>query len=704
MDTTPALDRVPLLNRELGILSFNERVLAMAEDASVPVLERLKYLCIVSSNLDEFFEIRVAGLKAQIRQDPGFLLDDGRTVAETLRLVAEQAHAMVARQYVLYNDVLIPALERQGVVFHTVGAWNEAQRHFAHEVFERDVLPILTPIALDPARPFPRVLNKSLNFAVELAGKDAFGRNSGIAIVQAPRALPRLIRVPRHVSGAPHGFMLLTSIIQGWVGELFPGMDIVGVHQFRCTRNSDLFIDEEEVTNLREALKGELSQRHFGDAVRLELGESCPASMRDYLCRQFGLSADDVYHVAGPVNLVRLMQLPDLVERPDLKFKSFVPGLPESLRKGEEKQKSLFKVVARHDVLVHHPYQSFTPVLDFVREAVNDPQVVAIKQTIYRTGNQSELMELLVEAARRGKEVTAVVELMARFDEETNINWAARLEEVGAHVVFGVVGHKTHAKALLVVRREPGRAGSTRLRRYCHLGTGNYHPRTAKLYTDFGLFTADESICADVHELFQQLTGLGKLNQPKVLWQSPFSMHQNVCAAIRHETAHARAGKKAAIVARMNALLEDQVIALLYEASQAGVKIDLIVRGVCALKPGVPGLSENITVRSIVGRFLEHSRIFYFYDGGNEHVLLSSADWMDRNFFRRIEIAFPIQDRRLKRRVIEEGLSIPLADHAYAWVMDSEGRYSRLRSEEGQRKGAQDTLLAMLAQSRPCPV
>jgi polyphosphate kinase len=699
-----------MLNRELGILRFNERVLASAEDKSVPWLERLRYLCIVSSNLDEFFEVRVSGLKAQMRQDPGFLLEDGRTVAETLRLVGDAAHAIVQRQYDLYTDVIIPALERQGIGFLVTAKWNEAQRQFAHEYFTREVLPILTPIALDPARPFPRVLNKSVNFAVELSGKDAFGRNSGIAIVQAPRSLPRLISVPGKVSGVRNGFMMLTSLIQGFVGELFPGMEIRGVHQFRCTRNSDLFIDEEEITNLREALKGELSQRHFGDAVRLELSETTPLPMRDYLCRQFNLEEQDVFYVNGPVNLVRLMQLPDLVERSDLKFKPFVPGLPEALRKGEEKHKSLFKVVAKQDVLVHHPYQSFTPVLDFMREAVNDPAVVAIKQTIYRTGNQSELMELLVEAAKRGKEVTAVVELMARFDEETNINWAAKLEDVGAHVVFGVVGHKTHGKALLVVRREllkPGKVGARnangaathRLRRYVHLGTGNYHPRTAKLYTDFGLFTADEAICADVHEMFQQLTGLGKYRAPHVLWQSPFSMHENVCAAIRVEIEHAKAGKPARIIARMNALLEDRIIALLYEASQAGVKIDLLIRGVCALQPGVPGLSDNITVRSIIGRFLEHSRIFMFHDGGNDHVYLSSADWMDRNMFRRVELAFPIRDPKLKHRVIEEGLKVHLTDNALAWIMDANGMYTRKAVRGAARKAGQEILLASMAQS-----
>jgi polyphosphate kinase len=483
-------------------------------------------------------------------------------------------------------------------------------------------------------------------------------------------------------------------------------MEIRGVHQFRCTRNSDLFIDEEEITNLREALKGELSQRHFGDAVRLELSDTTPASMRDYLCRQFGLEESDVFYGNGPVNLVRLMQLPDLVDRPDLKFKPFVPGLPDVLRKGEEKHKSLFKVIAKQDVLVHHPYQSFTPVLDFVREAVNDPAVVAIKQTIYRTGNQSELMELLVEAAKRGKEVTAVVELMARFDEETNINWAAKLEDVGAHVVFGVVGHKTHAKALLVVRREPVKVFRSasgeithRLRRYVHLGTGNYHPRTAKLYTDFGLFTADEAICGDVHEMFQQLTGLGKYRSPKVLWQSPFTMHENVCAAIQVEIEHAKAGRPARIIARMNALLEDRIISLLYQASQAGVKVDLLIRGVCALKPGVVGLSENITVRSVIGRFLEHSRIFMFHDGGNDHVFLSSADWMDRNMFRRVELAFPILDPKLKRRVIEEGLMVQLNDTALAWTMDEHGVFTRKLGRGIRRRAGQEALLALMAQS-----
>ncbi|WP_085316217.1 polyphosphate kinase 1 [Derxia lacustris] len=698
-------EKVPqLLNREIGILKFNERVLAMAEDASVPLLERLKYVCIVSSNLDEFFEIRVAGLKAQARTDPSFVLEDGKTVVETMRNVSELAHAIVARQYAIYNDVLVPALEAEGIVFHVTATWNEAHARFARDYFEREVLPILTPIAIDPARPFPRVLNKSLNFAIELSGRDAFGRNSGIAIVQAPRALPRLIQVPREISGYPHGLMLLTSVMQGCVGSLFPGMEIKGIYQFRCTRNSDLFIDDEEVTNLREALKGELSQRQFGDAVRLELSDNCSASMREYLCKQFSLGSEQVFPVGGPVNLVRLMQVPDLIDRPELKYRPFVPGLPEAIRKGEAKQRDLFKIIAKQDVLVHHPYQSFTPVLDFVRQAVNDPNVVAIKQTIYRTGNQSELMELLVQAARMGKEVTVVLELLARFDEETNINWAARLEEAGAHVVFGVVGHKTHAKLLFVVRREIGRTGATKLVRYAHLGTGNYHPRTAKLYTDFGLFTSDAQLCQDVHELFQQLTGLGRHQSLKQIWQAPFTLHENVCAGIRTEIANVKAGGKGRIIARINALLEDKVIALLYEASQAGVQVDLIVRGVCALRPGVPGLSENIVVRSVIGRFLEHSRAFYFFDNGAERVYLSSADWMDRNFFRRIEVAFPVTDKKLKARVIEEGLMVLLDDNALAWIMDSEGNYTRLAPAAGEpRRSTHGVLLHQLAQITPQP-
>jgi polyphosphate kinase len=675
------------LNRELGVLAFNERVFAQAEHGDTPLLERLRFLCITSSNLDEFFEIRVAGLKEQVLQNPGFRDADGLSTQETYELVSERAHQLVARQYDLLNQTLLPQLEQHGVHLHLVNAWSAEISAWAKTYFETEILPVLTPIGLDPAHPFPRVLNKSLNFAVEMAGRDAFGRNSGIAIVQAPRALPRLIRLPAGLSPYPYSFVMLTSVMQAFVAQLFPGMEVRACHQFRVTRNSDLFVDDEEITNLRVALQGELPQRHFGDAVRLEISESCTDAIAKLLMHEFGLEPRDVYRVGGPVNLVRLMQVCDSVDLPDLKFKAFTPGLPNAIQKAALKNNDLFRVIAKHDVLVHHPYQSFNPVLDFLRTAASDPQVVAIKQTIYRTGTDSALMDVLLAAAKSGKEVTVVVELMARFDEETNINWAARLEQVGAHVVFGVVGHKTHAKMALVVRREIAKNGVRKLRRYAHLGTGNYHPRTARLYTDFGLFTANEAICEDVHHVFQQLTGLGREKPLHHLWQAPFALHQGILGAIDKEIVEARAGRRAHIMAKMNSLLEPEVIRALYSASQAGVRIDLIVRGVCALRPGVPGLSENITVRSIIGRFLEHSRIFYFHAGGEELVLLSSADWMDRNFFRRVELAFPILDAKLKARVINEGLRIHLRDNVLSWLMDSTGRYVRRRSRSVQYDG-----------------
>ena len=680
------------LNRELGVLAFNERVFAQAEHGEVPLLERLRFLCITSSNLDEFFEIRVAGLKEQILQNPALADADGLSVLETYELVSERAHQLVARQYDLLNQTLLPQLEQHGVHLHLVNRWTEAITTWARLYFESEILPVLTPIGLDPAHPFPRVLNKSLNFAVELGGKDAFGRNSGIAIVQAPRALPRLIRLPSHLSSYPYSFVMLTSVMQAFVGQLFPGMELRACHQFRVTRNSDLFVDDEEITNLRVALQGELPQRHFGDAVRLEISESCTDAIATLLMHEFKLEPRDVYRVGGPVNLVRLMQVCDSVDLPELKFKTFTPGLPMAIQKAALKNNDLFRVISKHDVLLHHPYQSFNPVLDFLRSAAADPQVVAIKQTIYRTGTDSALMEALLQAAKSGKEVTVVVELMARFDEETNINWAARLEQVGAHVVYGVVGHKTHAKMALVVRREIAKNGVRRLRRYVHLGTGNYHPRTARLYTDFGLFTAHEGICEDVHHVFQQLTGLGREKPLNYMWQAPFALHRGILDAIEHEIVEARAGRRAHIMAKMNSLLEPEVISALYSASQAGVRIDLMVRGVCALRPGVPGLSENITVRSIIGRFLEHSRIFYFHAAGEELVLLSSADWMDRNFFRRVELAFPILDAKLKARVINEGLRIHLRDNVLAWLMDSTGRYVRRRARSVHYDGQQHLL------------
>ena len=677
------------LNRELGQLEFNRRVLAQAEDPAVPLLERLKYLCIVSSNLDEFFEIRVAGLMEQIKLGSPAVSVDGMTAAQTLKLIREQAHQLIERQYQLFNSDITPALATQEIKFLRRTHWNEAQQAWVRDYFFREVMPVLTPIGLDPSHPFPRVLNKSLNFAVELQGKDAFGRNQARAIVQAPRVLPRAILLPREISGCEHGFVFLSSVLHAHVGELFAGMEVLGCYQFRVTRNSDLFVDEEEVKNLRVSLQGELPQRHFGDAVRLEIADNCSVELANFLKQQFELQAEDVYRVHGPVNLVRLFNIPDKVDRPDLKFPPFVPGMPTLLQK---KGADMFKVLRKNDVLLHHPFQSFKPVVDFIQQAASDPAVVAIKQTVYRTGADPALMEALIGAAQRGKEVTVVVELLARFDEEANINWANRLEEVGAHVVYGVVGHKTHAKMLMVVRREEGR-----LRRYVHLGTGNYHPRTARLYTDFGLFTTNEEVCADVNEVFMQLTGLGRAGKLKHLWQSPFTLHSQVLAAIRNETALAQAGKRAQIIAKMNSLLEPETIEALYEASQAGVKVDLIVRGVCALRPGVKGLSDNIRVRSVIGRFLEHSRIFYFRNDLKHDVYLASADWMDRNFFRRIEVCFPLLDKKLKKRVIDEGLKVYLQDNSQAWDMDDKGQYRRKSGRSNTAHCAQHELLAQLA-------
>jgi len=672
------------LNRELSLLAFNRRVLAQAADSRVPLLERLRFLCIVSSNLDEFFEIRVAGLKEQIKLGSHAAGADGVPPLEVFNRVTVQAHELIAEQYALLNDEMLPALEKEGIAFYRRSLWSDAQRQWIRDFFLREVMPVLTPIGLDPSHPFPRVLNKSLNFAVELDGTDAFGRNSGAAIVQAPRALPRVIRLPKELCSVDYGFVFLSSILHACVGELFTGMNVLGCYQFRVTRNSDLFVDDEEVKNLRIALQGELPQRHFGDAVRLEVADNCSEVMTGFLLQQFGLDPSDLYRVPGIVNLVRLMSVPDRVERPDLMYPPFQPGLPKVLTKRYD----IFASIRKQDILMHHPFQSFGPVIQLLQQAADDPQVVAIKMTVYRTGTDSVLMEHLLRAAEKGKEVTVVVELMARFDEEANLSIAARLEEVGAHVVYGVVGYKTHAKMLMVLRRE-----DHGYRRYIHLGTGNYHPRTTRFYTDFGLLTSNPEIGDDVNEVFKQLTGLGKASALKHLWQAPFSLHSNMLAAIHAETRAARDGRPARIIAKMNSLLEPEIITALYEASSAGVTIDLIVRGVCSLRPGVKGLSENISVRSVVGRFLEHHRIFYFHADGLQNIYLSSADWMERNFFRRIEICFPVLDAKLKRRVLKEGLQPYLADNSQAWEMDGDGDY-RIKSSKRARISAQDRLLA----------
>ncbi len=676
------------LNREFSLLAFNRRVLAQAADARVPLLERLRFLCIVSSNLDEFFEIRVAGVKEQIKLRSNVTGADRLSPQEVYRRITREAHQLIEEQYTLLNQAILPALRQEGVFFYKRSEWTEEQQAWIHNYFRREVMPVLTPIGLDSAHPFPRVLNKSLNFAIELEGKDAFGRSSGAAIVQAPRALPRVIQLPRELTGVDNGLVFLSSILHRHVGELFSGMQILGCYQFRVTRNSNLFVDDEEVKNLRTALQGELPQRHFGDGVRLEVADNCSAAMSEFLLQQFGLDHDDLYQVPGIVNLVRLMSVPDRVDRPDLKFKPFQPGLPKQL----SGRYDMFDAIRKSDILMHHPYQSFTPVIEFLKQAADDPLVVAIKMTVYRTGTDSVLMEHLLRAAQKGKEVTVVVELMARFDEEANLSIAARLEEVGAHVVYGVFGYKTHAKLMLVLRRE-----EHGYRRYVHLGTGNYHPRTTRFYTDFGLMTCNDEIAADVNEVFKQLTGLGKASALEHLWQAPFSLHSNMMDAIHAETVVARSGRKAQIIAKMNSLLEPEIIEALYEASQAGVQIDLLVRGVCCLRPGVPGLSDNIHVRSVIGRFLEHHRIYYFHADGADKLYLASADWMERNFFRRIEVCFPVLDPKLKRRVIKEGLRGYLADNCQAWDMDADGNY-RIKPSRRIRTCAQDLLLGELAE------
>jgi polyphosphate kinase len=672
----PVMDLSPadlFLNRELSLLAFNRRVLEQARDESIPLLERLKFLCISSSNLDEFFEIRVAGLMQMAELNPAQRGPDGGTPAEILSAISERAHRLVDEQYSLFNDVIIPALDKERIRFLRRAEWTPEQDTWLKNFFNNDLLPVLSPLGLDPAHPFPRILNKSLNFIVSLSGKDAFGRNTGFAIVQAPRALPRLIQIPREVPGTgPHDFVFLSSVIHAYVDDLFPGMEASGCYQFRVTRNSDLLVDEDEAEDLLAALEGELSQRQWGDTVRLEVAHNCPEALWQYLMEEMQLTPADVYQVNGPVNLSRLMAIPELVDRPELKYPNYTPRIPRQLA-GD-----IFAAVRERDMLLHHPYDAFVPVIEFLRQAARDPRVLAIKQTLYRTGAKSLVVDALIEAAKAGKEVTVVIELRARFDEAENIDLAEKLQEVGAHVVYGVVGYKTHAKMCLIVRRE-----DSGLRYYAHLGTGNYHPRTARLYTDYGLFTSDQAICKDVHAVFLQLTSLGKVTRLTRLLQSPFTLAKAMHAKIDREIEHAQKGRPARVIAKMNALVEPEIIQKLYTASQAGVRIDLIVRGMCSLRPGVKGLSERIHVRSIVGRFLEHHRVVYFHNDGHPEVYLSSADWMERNFFRRVEIAFPLLDPKLRTRMVEQ-LEAYLADTAQSWVLQADGSYERLARNDTQ--------------------
>ena len=685
----PSLSQPELyINRELSLLQFNKRVLEQARDMDTPLLERLKFLCISSTNLDEFFEIRVAGLKQKIASGSVQAGPDNFSPQEVMSRVSAQAHTLVDEQYRVLNEELIPALAEENIRFLRRTQWSEQQAEWLRTFFSQELLPVLSPLGLDPAHPFPRILNKSLNFIVSLKGKDAFGRSSGIAIVQAPRSLPRLVHLPDACSDGPYDFVFLSSIIHEHVGDLFPGMDVTGCYQFRVTRNSDLFVDEEEIDDLLHAVEGELLSRRYGDVVRLEVADNCPREMADFLLAKFHLTEDDLYQDNGPVNLNRLLAIYDLVDRPDLKYPPFKPRRPAGLTPDQ----SIFEAIRAGDILLHHPFDSFLPVIDLLRQAAADPGVLAIKQTLYRTGPDSAIVNALVDAARAGKEVTVVIELRARFDEEANIQLATRLQEAGAHVVYGVVGYKTHAKMLLVTRRE-----SRRLRHYVHLGTGNYHARTARLYTDYGLLTCDPALGQDAQRVFQLLTSLGKVKQLRKMLQSPFILHKGLIGKIDREAQVARDGGKARIIVKCNALIEPQIIRALYQASQAGVKIDLIIRGICCLRPGVPGVSDNIRVRSIVGRFLEHTRAFYFHNGGDYEIYLSSADWMDRNFFRRVEIAFPVENKKLRQRILKEGLELYLSDNTEAWVLQRDGTYKRRRPGPRQKpRSAQRTLLESL--------
>lgn len=676
------------INRELSLLAFHRRVLAQATDHAMPLLERLRFLGIASTNLDEFFEVRVAIFKQQAAFGALPSGQDNLSPQDVLNRISVAAHQFVDEQYRLLNESLFPALEKEGIYFLKRDRWSNAQSQWIREYFSEELLPILSPIGLDPAHPFPRILNKSLNFIVSLEGKDAFGRESGLAVVQAPRALPRFVQLPQEVSEHSYDFVFLSSIIHAHVEDLFPGMKVTGCYQFRLTRNSELFVDTEEVDDLLRALQGELPGRRYGDSVRLEVADNCPEQTVNFLLKQFKVGRQDLYQVNGPVNLNRLLPLPDVVNRPDLKYPSFTPGLPRGLGR------NLFESIRESDILLHHPFHSFAPVIDLVRQAAADPQVLAIKQTLYRTGADSVMVDALVQAARADKEVTVVIELRARFDEEENIRLATRLQEAGAHVVYGVVGYKTHAKMLLIVRREV-----KKLRRYVHLGTGNYHARTARVYTDYGLLTCDKEIGEDVHKMFMQLTTLGKGAKLRKLLQSPFTLKTGMLERIEREAENARQGRPAHIMAKMNALTEPEVISALYKASMAGVQIDLIVRGICCLRPGIPGISENIQVRSIVGRFLEHTRAYYFQNDDHPEIFCASADWMDRNLSKRVEECYPVENPDLKKRIVEEGLKLYLQDNTQAWVLDRDGNYTRLTPPaEAPPISAQQTLLQQLAE------
>lgn len=673
-------------NRELSHLKFNLRVLSQAKNPAHPLLERLMFLLIFSSNLDEFFEIRVSGLKKQLdfgRQRPG---PDGKYPEQVLKIIHEEVRTALNEQYRILNEELFPSLADENIRFLHRHEWDENLKQWAKSYFNDEVLPVISPLGLDPAHPFPRLVNKSLNFILSLEGKDAFGRESGLAVVPAPRSLPRLIKVPENILPGGDNFIFLSSIIHANVDEFFPGMKVNECHQFRVTRNSDLEMSNVEVEDVASALQGELHTRRFGAATKLEVSHNCPKELTDFLLERFNLTEEELFRLDGPVNLQRLTALLEMVDRPDLCFPKFSPGTPESL----DEKSDIFSAVDKEDHLLLHPYESFMPIIDWVRQAAKDPTVLSIKQTLYRTNESSELVEALAEAARNGKEVTVVIELRARFDEEDNINFASILQEAGAVVVYGVMGYKTHAKMLLFVRRV-----GHKLKRYVHLGTGNYHRKTSLVYTDYSLLTADKSLCNDVHKVFQQITGMGKKIHPKQLIHAPFNLRKSTIKMIEAEAEAARSGKPARIIGKMNALTDPAVIRSLYEASQDGVQIDLIVRGICCLKPGITGVSENIRVISVVGRFLEHSRVYYFENHSNQ-VYCASADWMERNLSHRIEVCFPILKKKLANRIMDE-LEAYLGDVVQSWELGPDGEYRENLIADSKDPGVQTDLLRSLA-------
>jgi polyphosphate kinase len=649
----------------MSLLAFNSRVLHWARRPDVPLLERLRYLCIVSSNLDEFFEVR-AVLYTSLAKPKAALNAIDTQAQEALSKVA---HALVDEQYALYNDVLMPAFIKEGVRVVSHGERSLAQKRWVKSFFEREVRPLLLPIGLDPAHPFPQVANKSLNFIVHLSGHDAFGREIEIAIVKVPRSLPRFIRLPDNLSGKRTLFVSISSVIRAHLVDLFPGRTVGDFSQFRVTRHSDLSVDEEDVNNLRTALRQGLVHRNYGQSVRLEVSAGCAERLTDLLLRQFELPASALYRVHGPVNLVRLTQLIDLVDQPKWLFPPYEASFPHQLTPSM----SIFEQIQTGDVLIHQPFESFEGVLAFLREAVLDPDVLAIKQTIYRTGSDSVLMELLRQAVQRGKEVTVVVELKARFDEEANINWAEKLEYIGTQVVYGIVGLKTHAKMLLVSRRE-----KRVIRRYAHLSTGNYNPKTASLYTDLSYLTCNPKITQDIENVFSLLANQSRIPRLNKLILAPFHLQRSLLDWIEKIAKGAALGIPSRIILKMNALTDEKLMEALVRAGQAGVEIDLIIRGACMLPAQRPGLTDHIRVRSIIGRFLEHSRVFYFLSGSDEALYLSSADWMNRNMLRRVELAWPIEDAALRHRIMDECLQTYLNDTVDAWTLNADGHYTQV--------------------------